>query len=138
MKRLDEARVVREGTDVTIVSYSRMATDALAAADALSARSISAEVIDLRSLVPIDLPTVVASVQKTNRLLIVHEAVTQGGLGAEIAAQVQREAFDYLDAPIERVGAPYVPVPASLALEKEYVPDQGKIVAAVERMLGKD
>ena len=138
VKRLDEARVVREGTDVTIVSYSRMATDALAAADALSARSISAEVIDLRSLVPIDLPTVVASVQKTNRLLIVHEAVTQGGLGAEIAAQVQREAFDYLDAPIERVGAPYVPVPASLALEKEYVPDQGKIVAAVERMLGKD
>ena len=94
--------------------------------------------IDLRSLVPIDLPTVVASVQKTNRLLIVHEAVMQGGLGAEIAAQVQREAFDYLDAPIERVGAPYVPVPASLALEKEYVPDQGKIVAAVERMLGKN
>lgn len=138
VKRLDEARVVREGTDVTIVSYSRMATDALAAAEALSGRGISAEVIDLRSLVPIDLPTVVASVRKTNRLLIVHEAVTQGGLGAEIAAQVQREAFDYLDAPIERVGAPYVPVPASLALEKEYVPDQGKIVAAVERMLGKD
>ena len=138
VKRLDEARVVREGTDVTIVSYSRMATDASAAAEALSGRGISAEVIDLRSLVPIDLPTVVASVRKTNRLLIVHEAVIQGGLGAEIAAQVQREAFDYLDAPIERVGAPYVPVPASLALEKEYVPDQGKIVAAVERMLGKD
>lgn len=138
VKRLDEARVVREGTDVTIVSYSRMATDASAAAETLSGRGISAEVIDLRSLVPIDLPTVVASVRKTNRLLIVHEAVTQGGLGAEIAAQVQREAFDYLDAPIERVGAPYVPVPASLALEKEYVPDQGKIVAAVEQMLGKD
>jgi pyruvate dehydrogenase E1 component beta subunit len=137
-KRLDEARVVREGTDVTIVSYSCMATDALAAAEMLAGKGISAEVIDLRSLVPIDLPTVVASVQKTNRLLIVHEAVTQGGLGAEIAAQVQQEAFDYLDAPIERVGAPYVPVPASLALEKAYVPDQSKIVAAVERMLGKD
>mgnify|MGYP001183087353 CR=1 FL=1 len=137
-KRLDEARVVREGADVTIVSYSRMSTDALAAAETLAGKGISAEVIDLRSLVPIDLPTVVASVQKTNRLLIVHEAVTQGGLGAEIAAQVQQEAFDYLDAPIERVGAPYVPVPASLALEKAYVPDQSKIVAAVERMLGKD
>jgi pyruvate dehydrogenase E1 component beta subunit len=136
--RLDEARVVREGADVTIVSYSRMLTDALAAAETLAGKGISAEVIDLRSLVPIDLPTVVASVQKTNRLLIVHEAVTQGGLGAEIAAQVQQEAFDYLDAPIERVGAPYVPVPASLALEKAYVPDQSKIVAAVERMLGKD
>lgn len=137
-KRLDEARVVREGTDVTIVSYSRMATDALAAAETLAGKGISAEVIDLRSLVPIDLPTIVGSVQKTNRLLIVHEAVTQGGLGAEIAAQVQQEAFDYLDAPIERVGAPYVPVPASLALEKAYVPDQAKIVEAVERMLGKD
>jgi pyruvate dehydrogenase E1 component beta subunit len=137
-KRLNEARVVREGSDVTIVSYSRMATDALAAAEVLAGKGISAEVIDLRSLVPIDLPTLIASVRKTNRLLIAHEAVTKGGLGAEIAAQVQREAFDYLDAPIERVGAPFAPVPAGLALEKEFVPDQWKIVSAVERMLGKD
>jgi len=138
IKGFHEARVVREGSDVTIVSYSRMVADALVAAEMLGAKGISAEVIDLRSLVPIDMPTLIDSVQKTSRLLIAHEAVMQGGLGAEIAAQVQREAFDYLDAPIERVGAPFVPVPASLALEKEFVPDPAKIVAAVKRMFGRD
>jgi pyruvate dehydrogenase E1 component beta subunit len=133
---LGRARVVREGTDVTLVSYSKMLVDTLAAADVLSERGVSAEVVDLRSLVPIDLDAILTSVRKTNRLAVVHEAVVHGGLGAEIAAQVQEAAFDSLDAPIERIGAPYCPPPASPALEKAFVPDKDRIVSTVERMLG--
>jgi pyruvate/2-oxoglutarate/acetoin dehydrogenase E1 component len=92
-------------------------------------------VIDLRSLAPLDMGTVVESVRKTNRLVIAHEAVRQGGLGAEIAAQVQEAAFDWLDAPIARVGAPFAPMPASPALEDSFVPGSAEIVLAVERLL---
>ena len=133
---LDQARVVREGSDITLVSYSRMLTEALAAADELAGRGVSVEVIDLRSLAPIDLPTILESVRKTNRLVVAHEAVVQGGIGAEIAAQVQREALEYLDAPIERIGAPHTPPPASLELERAFVPDRAKIVSVVSQMFG--
>jgi len=132
---LDKARIVREGSDITLVSYSRALVEALAAADVLASRGVSAEVVDLRSLAPIDLETILTSVEKTNRLAVVHEAVVQGGLGAEIAAQVQEAAFDLLDAPIMRIGAPYAPPPASPVLEAAFVPNMDVIVAAVERML---
>ena len=133
---LGEARIVRTGADLTIVSWSRMVWEALDAAAALEKRGVSAEVIDLRSLSPIDIGTVLASVRRTSRALIVHEAVVQGGLGGEIAALIQEAAFDDLDAPVARVGAPFAPVPASPPLEKAYLPDAARIVAAAERMLG--
>ena len=131
------ARVVRTGTDVTLVAYSKMAVEAIAAADSLEARGVSAEVIDLRSLAPLDMDRVVESVRKTNRLVVAHEAVRQGGLGAEIAAQAQEAAFDWLDAPVARVGAPFAPMPASPALEDSFVPGSDAIVSVVERLLGR-
>lgn len=132
---LGKARILKVGRDVTIVTYLRMVWEAMEAAAALERRAISAEVIDLRSLVPLDMATVLHSVHKTNRLVVVHEGVMTGGVGAEIAARVQEEAFDDLDAPIQRVGAPFAPVPASPALEQAFVPASNQIVAAVERAL---
>lgn len=134
---LGKAQVVREGADVTLVSYSRMLTECLAAAEDMAGAGVSVEVIDLRSLVPLDIDTIVESVRKTNRLAIAHEAVVQGGLGAEIAARVQETALDYLDAPILRIGAPYAPPPASPELERAFVPDRGAIAAQLDRMLNR-
>jgi len=131
------ARVVRTGTDVTIAGYLRSALDAAEAARALESQGVSAEVIDLRWLSPLDMNTLLASVTKTHRLVIAHEAVASGGLGAEIAACVQTEAFDELDAPIERVAAPFSPVPASPALEEAFVPGAGAIVRAALHTLGR-
>lgn len=131
------ARVLRPGTDVTIAGYLRTALDATEAAKALEPEGVSAEVIDLRWLSPLDMDTLLTSVAKTHRLVIAHEAVTAGGLGAEIAARVQELAFDELDAPVERVGAPFAPVPAAPALEEAFVPDTQAIIAAVERTLGR-
>lgn len=117
---IGKANVVREGRDVTIVSYSIMMEKALEAADMLAKEGINAEVIDLRTISPIDKETILNSVSKTKRLAIAHEAVKTGGVGAEIAAIVAEEGLDYLDAPILRFGAPYTPVPFSPALEKAY------------------
>jgi pyruvate/2-oxoglutarate/acetoin dehydrogenase E1 component len=129
---IGEAVTLREGGDVTIVALSRLVHDALGAADRLAAEDgIDAEVIDPRTLVPLDLDSIVRSVRRTGRLVVVHEAVEQGGFGAEIAAQVQRAAFDFLDAPVERVGAPFAPVPFSAPLEDAYLPGAEEIVAAV-------
>jgi acetoin:2,6-dichlorophenolindophenol oxidoreductase subunit beta len=130
-----QANVLREGGDVTVVALGRMAVEAAAAADALAAEGISAEVIDPRTVQPLDTDTVVASVRRTNRVVVVHEAVTFGGLGAEIAAQIQDVAFDHLDAPVMRVGAPFAPVPFSPVLENVYVPDRGSIADACRRIL---
>jgi pyruvate dehydrogenase E1 component beta subunit len=130
-----DAKVVLPGDDLTIVSYSRMVWEAAAAAARLAERGISAEVIDLRSLSPLDMETVTRSVERTNRALVVHEAVLHGGLGAEIAARIQETAFDWLDAPVERLGAPFAPVPASPALEEAFVPNADLIVERAERML---
>jgi len=132
---LGVAEVKRAGTDLTIVATSRMVHEALAAAETLSGRGIDAEVIDPRTVQPLDTETIVASVKKTHRLLICHEAVRFAGIGAEIAAQVAEEAFDYLDAPILRVAAPFTPVPFSPSLEDAWLPSAQKIVEAVERML---
>ena len=130
------ANVVREGTDYTIVTLGRMLHEALKAAETLKGLGIDAEVIDARSVQPFDTHTVVESVKKTHRALVVHEAVRFGGFGAEIAAQIQELAFDYLDAPVGRVGAPFSPVPFSPALEKLYVPNADRIVAEARRLIG--
>ncbi|QUO39404.1 alpha-ketoacid dehydrogenase subunit beta [Dysosmobacter sp.] len=115
---IGKARVEREGTDVTIVSYSIGMKNARGAADLLAKEGIKAEVIDLITLSPWDKETVLNSVKKTHRLCIVHEAVKQGGFGAEIAATVAEEALEYLDAPILRYGAPFCPIPFAPTLEK--------------------
>ena len=129
---IGEAAVLREGRDVTIVALSRLVHDALGAAERLAAEDgIEAEVIDPRTLVPLDLETIVASVERTTRLVVAHEAVTHGGAGAEVAALVQEAAFDHLDAPVVRVGAPFAPVPFSAQLEDAYLPGADEIVAAV-------
>jgi acetoin:2,6-dichlorophenolindophenol oxidoreductase subunit beta len=133
---LGAARIVSAGHDLTIITYSKMVWEAMAAVAVLAQRGISAEVIDLRSLSPLDMDTVIASVQRTSRALVVHEAVLNGGLGAEIAARIQEYAFDWLDAPVQRLGAPFAPVPASPVLEDAFVPNAGRIVASVERMFG--
>jgi pyruvate dehydrogenase E1 component beta subunit len=132
---IGEALVVRPGSDVTIVALSRLVDEALVAAERLAAEGIEAEVIDPRTLVPLDLDAVVASVRRTNRLVVAHEAVEHGGFGAELAAQVQAAAFDDLDAPIERVGAAFAPVPFSPPLEDAYVPGAEEVYAAVRRAL---
>jgi pyruvate dehydrogenase E1 component beta subunit len=133
---IGRAVTLRTGGDVTIVALSRLVHDALAAADRLAGEhGIEAEVIDPRTLVPLDLATIVESVRRTGRLVVAHEAVEHGGFGAEITAQVQAAAFDYLDAPIERVGAPFAPIPLSPPLEDAYLPDAGDIVAAARRTL---
>lgn len=131
------ARTVREGDAITIVALGRMVVEALSAAESLAADGIEAAIIDPRTLTPLDTDTIVASVRSTNRALVVHEAVRLGGFGAEIAAQIQEHAFDYLDAPVARVGAPYAPVPFSPALEREYVPDAARIEAAARDLLAR-
>ncbi len=113
-----------------------MANESLLAAEVLAADGISCEVIDLRTLQPLDTATIVESVKRTHRVLVVHEAVRFGGFGAEVAAQLQEEAFDYLDAPVTRVGAPFSPVPFSPVLEQAYLPDSVRIVAGVRSLLG--
>ena len=133
---IGKAEVARQGTDFTILAMGRMVVEALAAAKTLEADGLSVEVIDIRSVQPFDTETVVASLKKTHRALVVHEAVRFGGFGGEIVAQLQEEAFDYLDAPIGRVGAPFSPVPFSPALEKVYVPNAEKIVGEVKKILG--
>lgn len=134
---IGKASVVRPGSDVTIVALSKMVGHALEAAAELSSEGISAEVIDPRTLCPPDLETIVASVKKTARLIVVHEAVEQGGVGAEIAARVQEEALYYLDSPILRVAAPHVPVPFSPPLEERFVPGKDRIVNAARTILGR-
>jgi len=134
---IGSAAVTRVGRDVTLIAYSRMAIEALAAAEQLEGEGIDCEVIDLRTVSPVDIATVLASVRKTNRVVVVHEAVRSGGLGAELAAQVQEHAFDYLDAPVARVGAPFAPVPFSPALESAYVPDAETIAVQIRETLDR-
>lgn len=133
---LGQANIVRAGSNYTIVALGRMLHEAVKAAEELKGLGIDAEIIDPRSLQPFDTATVVESVKKTHRAMIVHEAVRFGGIGGEIAAQIQEEAFDYLDAPIARVAAPFSPVPFSPALEKHYIPNAASIVAAARAQLG--
>jgi pyruvate dehydrogenase E1 component beta subunit len=134
---LGEVRIVRRGSDVTVVALSRLVPEALDAAEELAADGIEVEVIDPRTLVPLDLEAILESVARTHRLVVAHEAVRTGGFGAELAAQVQEAAFDELDGPIERVGAPYAPIPFSPPLEDAYLPGRAEVVAAVRRALAR-
>ena len=134
---IGRARTARPGSDLTIVATSRMVGESLAAAERLGAEGIEAEVIDPRTLLPLDLDAIVDSVRRTNRLVVAHEAVEHGGFGAEIAAQVMAAAFDHLDAPIERVGAPFEPIPLSPALEDAFLPGADQVYAAARATLGR-
>jgi pyruvate dehydrogenase E1 component subunit beta len=134
---LGKAQVSRPGTDVTIAAYSRMTHVALEAAGTLEKDGISAEVVDLRSLRPLDEDTLVASVEHTHRLVIVHEGWPYGGVGAEIADRVQRLAFDALDAPIVRVTTLDVPMPYSANLEQACMPQPERVVATVKRLMAR-
>lgn len=128
---LQSADIKREGEDITVVAASLMVHFALEAAEELSQEGINAEVIDPRSLVPLDKKRILESVKKTGKVVIVHQAVERGGIGAEIAAMIAKEAFDYLDAPIERVAARNVPVPFAPALEKAVLPSKDDIINAI-------
>jgi acetoin:2,6-dichlorophenolindophenol oxidoreductase subunit beta len=134
---IGKAAVVREGDQLTIVATAKMLAAALDAAEELFSTGISVEVIDPRTLSPLDIGTIVDSVKKTSRLIIAHEAVEHGGVGAEIATRVQKEAFYYLDSPVGRVAAPFAPVPASPVLEKSFVPGKAEIIHVVERTLSR-
>jgi pyruvate/2-oxoglutarate/acetoin dehydrogenase E1 component len=133
---LGRARIARPGRDVTVVALSRLVHQSLAAAEELAADGIEVEVIDPRTLVPLDLETIVESVARTHRLVVAHEAVTDGGFGAEIVAQVQAAAFDELDGPIARVGAAFAPIPFSPPLEDAYLPGHNDVAAAVRSLIG--
>jgi pyruvate dehydrogenase E1 component beta subunit len=131
-----QAAVLREGSDVTLVAYSSMVIAANEAAEALAGEGIDVEVIDPRTLVPFDKEAVVASVCKTGRLVIAHEAVRRSGFGAEIAATIiDSEAFGYLQAPIVRVANPNVPVPYSKSLHPYALPDKKDIISAAKRVM---
>jgi pyruvate/2-oxoglutarate/acetoin dehydrogenase E1 component len=132
-----QARIARVGTDVTIVALSAMVDEALAAAEALAQRGIQAEVIDPRTIAPLDMETILASLRKTMRLVVVHDAHRNCGFGAEIAARCMEEAFDYLDAPVERVCALDVPVPCAPAALAAVYPSAEGIIAAARRSLGR-
>jgi pyruvate dehydrogenase E1 component beta subunit len=135
---IGKARVAREGKDITLIAYSAMVQGALDAAQDLSPTGTSAEVIDLRTLVPLDMATIAESVAKTHRVLIAHEAVRNGGVGAEIAARIGTDLFDELDAPVMRVGCPFAPIPFAPELEKALLPGTADIVRAARQLLGSD
>jgi pyruvate dehydrogenase E1 component beta subunit/2-oxoisovalerate dehydrogenase E1 component len=133
---LGGARVLRSGDAATIVSWGRTVHDCLAAADALEDDGVSVEVIDLRWINPLDIETVLTSIQKTNRLLVAHEANLTSGFGAEVVARVSEEGFWTLDGPVVRVGAPDIRVPAAPSLQQHLLVSPDSIVAGVTRLLG--
>jgi pyruvate/2-oxoglutarate/acetoin dehydrogenase E1 component/TPP-dependent pyruvate/acetoin dehydrogenase alpha subunit len=132
---LGVADVKREGTDVTLVAYSRMVHLALEAAEDLAKEGISAEVVDPRTLKPLDIETIVNSVKKTSKAVVVHEGYRTCGVGAEIAAQIMEKAFDYLDAPVQRVAGEDVPIPMSPVLEEVAIPSKAKIIKAIKNLI---
>ena len=134
---IGKADVKRPGDDFTIVTYSRMVQVALDAAEELASRGINAEVIDLRSLRPLDIETVLESVKRTGHALVVEEAWRTGGFGAEVASQIQEHAFDHLDGPVGRVAGAEVPTPYSQPLEKLAIPSPESVIEAVESALGR-
>jgi pyruvate dehydrogenase E1 component beta subunit len=135
---IGKARVHREGEDVTVVATGRLVHEALAAAEEAEGEGISVEVVDPRTLLPLDEDAIVESVKKTNRAVVAHEAVVRMGFGAEIAALVQERAFDYLDAPVERVGAKFAPLPFAPVMEEFVIPHQADVLAAIKRTVGRN
>lgn len=134
---LGEARIHREGEDVTVVATGRLVHEALKAAEEAERDGISVEVVDPRTLLPLDEETIVSSVRKTTRCVTAHEAVTRGGFGAELAAVIQHGAFDWLDAPIERVGAKFAPLPFAPVMEQYVVPHAEDVYAAIRRTVAR-
>jgi len=134
---LGKARIHREGDDVTVVATGRLVHEALKAAEQAEGEGISVEVWDPRTLQPLDEEGLIASVKKTNRCVVAHEAVVRMGWGAEVAALVQEQAFDYLDAPVERVGAKFTPIPFAPVMESFVIPHDDDVLAAVKRTMGK-
>lgn len=132
---LGKADVKKQGSDVTIISYSKMVQNSLEAAALLENDGISAEVVDLRTLRPLDVETIIASTKKTHRVVVVEETTKFGGFAGEVVSIVQQEAFDYLDAPVERVAGEEVPIPYSMPLEKLAIPDTQRIVSAVKKLI---
>jgi acetoin:2,6-dichlorophenolindophenol oxidoreductase subunit beta len=135
---IGKARVHREGEDVTVVATGRLVHEALAAAKTAEGEGLSVEVVDPRTLQPLDEKAIVDSVKKTNRCVVAHEAVARMGFGAEIAAIVQHQAFDWLDAPVERVGARFTPIPFAPVMEEFVVPHERDVLAAIYRTVGRD
>jgi pyruvate/2-oxoglutarate/acetoin dehydrogenase E1 component len=133
---IGKADVKRKGSDLTIVAFSRTVREALAAADTLAAEGVDAEVVDLMTLNPMDVKTLVNSVKKTNRLLVADDSTKTGGISAEIISRIVEEAFDYLDAPPVRVNSPDLPVPFAQPLESQYLVNADKICEAARRLMG--
>jgi pyruvate dehydrogenase E1 component beta subunit len=129
-----EAQILREGKDISLVGYARMTHVNLAAAELLEKDGISAEVVDVRSLLPLDTKRIYASVRKTHRAVVVYEDWRSGGFGAEIAARISEDCFDDLDAPVARVGGLNVPMPYARVLELECIPDEQDVVATVRKL----
>jgi len=130
-----QAKIHREGTDVTVIAIGRMVSFALAAAKVLEKEGVNVAVVDPRTLVPLDKGTILESVKKTHRVVIVEEGPKTGGVGGEIAAMISEEILDYLDSPIRRVGALDTPIPFSKVLEDQVLPDDGRIVEAVRNVM---
>ncbi len=135
---LGQARVHREGEDVTVIATGRLVHEALSAAEQAEDEGISVEVVDPRTLQPLDEGRLVDSVKKTTRCVVAHEAVTRMGFGAEVASVVQYGAFDYLDAPIERVGAKFAPLPFAPVMEEWCIPHANDVLEAIRRTVGRD
>jgi pyruvate dehydrogenase E1 component beta subunit len=133
---IGKCEIVKEGSDITIVTVGRMLQESLKAVDQLAKDGVKPELIDLLTVSPLDMETIYTSVKKTHRLVIIHEAKETMGIGAEIAALVQEKAFDWLDAPVARVAAPFTHIAFQPKLEQHYMPDAGKLVAKVKTMLG--
>jgi pyruvate/2-oxoglutarate/acetoin dehydrogenase E1 component len=134
---IGKARIARAGRDASVITYGAMVHRALEAAETLAAQGIELEVVDLRSLQPWDKQTVLDSVARTHRVVIAHEAVTAFGIGAEIAATIAQEGFDELDAPVLRIGAPFMPSPFAPSLEGSFMPGAKDVVAAVRELVGQ-
>jgi pyruvate dehydrogenase E1 component subunit beta len=134
---IGKAKILRKGTDVTITAHSISVGLALEAAEALAGEGISAEIVDLRSLRPLDIATIVASVKKTNRCVTVEQGWPQGGIGAEIAARLMEQAFDFLDAPVARIAGKDVPLPYAANLEKLALPTVADVIAAAKAVTYK-
>jgi len=135
---IGKARIHREGEDVTVVATGRLVHESLKAAEQAADEGISVEVFDPRTLQPLDEDALIASVKKTNRAVVAHEAVTRMGWGAEVAAVVQEKAFDYLDAPVARVGAKFTPIPFAPVMEEWVIPHAKDVLAAIKKTVGKE
>jgi pyruvate dehydrogenase E1 component beta subunit len=135
LPQIGRARIVRSGENVTLIAYSAMLANAREAAELLAREGISAEIIDLRTLLPLDMATIAASVTKTHRAVIAHEAVQNGGFGAEIAARIGSDLFDELDAPVTRVACPLAPIPFAPELEQTLLPGTADILRAARSLL---